>query len=71
MVEPRMKGVGPSREKTIIIIFAGWLPLLLKITPIVGRKAEAVPASNVAVRARVKDSLVSREPISVRVLRWW
>ena len=70
-VEPRLKGVGPSRGKTIIRIFAGGLPLLLKITPVVGRMAEAVPASNVAVRALAKAPLVSYEPISVRVLRWW
>ena len=69
-VEPRLRGVGPSRGKTIIRIFAGGLPLLLKITPVVGRMAEAVPASNVAVRALAKAPLVSPEPISARVLRW-
>ena len=69
-VEPRLKGVGPSHGKTMIRIFAGGLPLLLKITPVVGRMAEAVPASNVAVRALAKAPLVSREPVSVRVLRW-
>ena len=69
-VEPRLKGVGPSRGNTIILIFAGGLPLLLKITPVVGRMAEAVPASNVAVRALAKAPLVSPEPISARVLRW-
>ena len=68
-VEPRLKGVGPSRGKTII--FAGGLPLLLKIAPVVGRMAEAVPASNVAVKALAKAPLVNREPISVRVLPWW
>ena len=45
-VEPRLQGVGPSRVKTIIRIFAGGLPLLLKIMPVVGRIAEAVPACN-------------------------
>ena len=29
-VEPRLKGVGPSRGKTIIKIVAGGLPLLFK-----------------------------------------
>ena len=66
-VEPRVKSVWHSRGKTI----AGGLPLLSKITPVVGRMAETVPASNVAVRALAKDPLVTREPISVRVLRWW
>ena len=70
-VEPRLKSVGPSRRKAIIRIFAGGLPLLLKIIPVVGRMAEAVPASNIAVRVLGKAPLVTREPISVRVLRWW
>ena len=70
-VEPRLKGVGPSRGKTLTSTFAGGLPLLLKITPVVGRMAEAVPASNVAAKALAKAPLVNREPISVRVLRWW
>ena len=70
-VEPRLKGVGLSHGKTMIRIFAGGLPLLLKITPVVGRMAEAVPASNIAVRALAKAPLVRREPISVSVLRWW
>ena len=70
-VYPRLKGVGRIRGKTIIRIFPGGLPLLLKRTPVVGRMAEAVPPSNVAVRALAKAPLVSREPIFVRVLRWW
>ena len=67
-VELRLKGVGPSRGNTIIRIFAGGLPLLLKIMPVVGRMAEAVPASNVTVRALAKAPLVSCESISKRVL---
>ena len=70
-VYARLKGVGRSCGKTIIKIFPGGLPLLLKRTPVVGRMAEAVPPSNVAVRALAKAPLVSREPISVRVHRWW
>ena len=69
-VYPRLKGVGRSRGKTIIF-FSGGLPLLLKIVPVVGRMADAVPACNVAVRALAKAPLVSRESLSVRVLRWW
>ena len=69
-VEPRVRGFGPSRGKTIIIIIAGGLPLLSKIIPVVGRMAEAVPASNLAVRALAKAPFVTREPISVRLLRW-
>ena len=69
-VEPRVRGFGPSREKTIIIIVAGGLPLLSKIIPVVGRMAEAVPASNLAVRALAKAPFVTPEPVSVRVLRW-
>ena len=68
-VEPRVRGFGPSRGKTIIIIIAGGLPLLSKVIPVVGRMAEAVPASNLAVRALAKAPFVTREPISVRVLR--
>ena len=69
-VEPRVGGFGPSRGTTIIIIIAGGLPLLSKIIPVVRRMAEAVPASNLAVRALAKDPFVTRDPISVRVLRW-
>ena len=69
-VEPRVRGFGPSRGKTIIIIIAGGLPLLSKVIPVVGRMAKAVPASNLAVRALAKAPFVTREPISVRVLRW-
>ena len=70
-VEPRVKSVGPSRGKTIIIIISRGLLLLSKISPVVGRIAETVPVSKVAVRALSKAPLVSREPISVRVLPWW
>ena len=69
-VEPRVRGFGPSRGKTIIIIVAGGLPLLSKIIPVVGRMAEAVPASNLAVRALAKAPFATPEPISVRVLPW-
>ena len=69
-VEPRVRDFGPSRGKTIIIIVAGGLPLLSKIIPVVERMAEAVPASNLAVRALAKDPFVTPEPISVRFLRW-
>ena len=65
-VEPRVRGFGPSREKTIIIIVAGGLPLLSKIIPVVGRMAEAAPASNLATKA----PLVTPKPISVRAFRW-
>ena len=70
-VELRLEGFGPSRGKTITLSFPGGLPLLLKRSPVVGRMAEAVPPSNVAVRALAKAPLVSRGPIFVRVLRWW
>ena len=70
-VEPRVKSVGPSRGKTIIITIAVGLPLLSKIIPVDGKIDETVPASNVAVRALVKAPLVTREPKSVRVLPWW
>ena len=69
-VYPRLRGVGRSRGKTIIRIFAGGLPLLLKILPVYGRIAAAVPACNVAVWALAKAPLVSRESISKRVLLW-
>ena len=69
-VYPRLKGVGRSRGKTTFRIFPGGLPLLLKRTPVVGRMAEAVPPSNVAVSALAKAPLVSREPVSKRVLLW-
>ena len=69
-VQLRLEGFGPSRGKTIIRIFAGGLPLLLKIMPVVGRMAEAVPACNVAVWALAKALLVSRESISKRVFLW-
>ena len=69
-VEPRLQGVGPSRAKTMIRMFAGGLPLLLKIMPVVGRMAEAVPACNVAVWALAKAPLVSRESITKRVHLW-
>ena len=69
-IEPRVRGFGPSRGKTIIIIVAFGLPLLSKIIPVVGRMAEAVPSSNLAVRALAKAPFVTPEPISVRVLRW-
>ena len=65
-VEPRVRGFGPSRGKTIIIIVAGGLPLLSKIIPVVGRMAEAVLASNLAAKA----PFVTPEPISMRAFRW-
>ena len=66
-VYARLKGVGRSCGKIIIKIFPGGLPLLLKRTPVVGRMAEAVPPSNVAVRALAKAFLVSGNPVFVRV----
>ena len=54
-VEPRVMGFGPSRGKTIVMIFACGLPLLLKIIPVVRRMAEAV---------------VTPDPISMRAFRW-
>ena len=69
-VYPRLKGVGCSRGKTIVRVFAGGLPLLLKMMPVFGRIAEAVPACNVGVWALAKAPLVSRESISKRVLLW-
>ena len=54
-VGPRVRGFGPSRGKTIIIIFACGLPLLLKIIPVVRRMTEAV---------------VTPDPISMRAFRW-
>ena len=66
-VDPRVKSVGPSRGKTIIIIISRGLLLLSKINPSVGRMAEAVPASNLAVRALAKAPFATPEPISVRV----
>ena len=68
-VELLLEDFGRSRGKTIII-FPGGLPLLLKVMPVVGRMAEAVPACNVAVWALAKAPLVSRESISKRVLLW-
>ena len=65
-VEPRVRGFGPSRGKTIIIIFACSLSLLLKIIPVVRRMAGAVPASNLAAKA----PFVSPESISMRAFRW-
>ena len=42
----------------------------MKIMPVIGRIAEAVPAYYVAVSALAKAPLVSRESISKRVLLW-
>ena len=41
-VEPRVRGFGPSRGNTIIIVTAGGLPLLSKLIPVVGKMAEAL-----------------------------
>ena len=65
-VEPQVRGFGPSRGKTIIIIFACGLPLLLKIIAVVRRMAEAVPTSNLAAKA----PFVTPDPISMRTFRW-
>ena len=65
-VEPRVRGFGPSRGKTIIVIFACGLPLLLKIIPVVRRMSGAVPASNLAAKA----PFVSPESMSMRAFRW-
>ena len=65
-VEPRVRGFWPSHVKTIIVIFACGLPLLLKIIPVVRRMAGAVPASNLAA----KTPFVSPESISMRAFRW-
>ena len=71
-VYPRLKGVGRSHGKTIII-FSGGLPLLLKVMPVVGSMAESVPACNLAISALTKAPLVSGDPVFVLVcvLRWW
>ena len=66
-VYARLKGVGRSCGKTIIKIFPGGLPLLLKRTPVVGRMAEAVPPSIVAVRPLARPRLLKIIPVVRRM----
>ena len=66
-VEPRVRGFWPSRGKTIIVIFACGLPLLFKRTPVVGRMAEAVPPSIVAVRPLARPRLLKIIPVVRRM----